>query len=48
MRCMKLTCGAKACLACVPIEARLDHAEGRKTQYDDTIRQLVAEGAVLI
>jgi predicted RNA-binding Zn-ribbon protein involved in translation (DUF1610 family) len=48
LKCMRVTCGAPECMACVPIEARLDHAEGRKTAYDDTIRQLTAQGATLL
>lgn len=38
MRCMRVTCGKPACDPCVPFEARLDHHEGRKTQYDKLIR----------
>lgn len=47
-RCHAVTCGAVVCDECVPLEARLDHAEGTKTKYDDVIRQLKAEGAVLL
>lgn len=48
LKCMQVTCGKPVCDACVPLEAQLEHAEGRKTRYDDTIRELIAEGAVLI
>jgi hypothetical protein len=47
-RCRAVTCGELPCDQCVPIEARLDHAEGRKTRYDETIHQLELEGAVLL
>jgi hypothetical protein len=45
---MAVTCGAKDCDACVPLEARLEHAEGAKTRYDDLIGELTAQGACLI
>lgn len=48
IRCSAVTCGELACDECVPIEARLDHFEGRKTLYDDKIAKLLADGAVLI
>jgi hypothetical protein len=48
MRCGAVHCGAPACMECVPFEARLEHAEGKRTSYDDTIRELVAKGAVLL
>jgi hypothetical protein len=47
-RCMAVTCGLHACDECIPIEARLDHSEGRKTLYDEKINQLLAEGAALL
>lgn len=47
-RCQALTCGAAACMPCVPAEARLEHAEGKKTRYDSAIRELIAEGAALL
>lgn len=48
VRCMGVTCGNPACDACVPIEARLDHMEGRKSRYTDTIQQLIREGALVL
>ena len=48
VRCQAVTCGALACDACVPVEARLEHAEGGKTRYDETIRELTAGGATLL
>lgn len=45
---MEVTCGNPVCDECVPLEARLEHSEGRKTRYDDTIRELIANGATLI
>ncbi len=47
-RCRAVTCGAHACDPCIPLEARLDHAEGRKTRYDELIRTLLAEGAAIL
>ena len=47
-KCQHVTCGAAACMPCVPKEARLEYAEGGKTRYDETIRQLIAEGAALL
>lgn len=47
-RCMKVTCGAPACDACVPLEARLESAEGNKTPYDEVIKELTAQGALLL
>ena len=48
-RCNAVTCGNPICDACVPIEARLENAEGKKTRYDDTIRELIQQdGAVLL
>ena len=47
-RCQAVTCGAHACDPCIPIEARLDHVEGRKTRYDELIQSLLAEGAALL
>lgn len=40
-KCGRLTCGRPSCdptIACVPVEARLDHAEGKVTQYTDDIK----------
>lgn len=48
LKCAAVTCGDPKCDPCVPLEARLDHAEGRKTRYDDVIKELVGEGAVLL
>lgn len=47
-KCMRVTCGDLGCDRCIPIEARLDFAEGRKTRYDPEIRQLIAEGVLLL
>jgi hypothetical protein len=48
LRCTAVTCGAPACDPCIPLEARLENAEGTKTRYDDVIRSLTAEGAILL
>ena len=48
MRCAAVTCGALPCDECVPLEARLEHAEGAKTLYDDLINKLASEGAILL
>lgn len=47
-RCQAVTCGDLVCDACVPIEARLEHAEGTKTKYDSVIAELAAQGASLL
>lgn len=48
-KCSGPLCGGWACLkSCVPLEARLEHAEGAKTSYEHTIRELMADGAVLL
>lgn len=36
-KCDRLTCGRPGCLECIPIEAQLDHAEGKRTRYDGLI-----------
>lgn len=41
-RCNAVCCGKPECMICIPIEAKLDFAEGTKTAYDDTIREAVA------
>ncbi len=48
LKCCATTCGNPHCDVCVPAEARLEHAEGRRTKYDDEIRRLTAEGGVLL
>lgn len=48
LKCAAVTCGAPACDPCVPIEARLDYVEGRKTKYDGLIRDLIREGAAIL
>jgi hypothetical protein len=45
LRCSGPLCGAKHCVeTCVPFEALLDHAEGRRSRWTDTI---IEEGLVL-
>jgi nitrite reductase/ring-hydroxylating ferredoxin subunit len=39
-KCGRLTCGRPQCdpiLACIPMEAQLEHSEGKRTKYDDLI-----------
>ena len=48
LKCSAVTCGHKLCDPCIPLEARLDSVEGKKTRYDDEIRSLVANGAILL
>lgn len=49
LKCSKITCGAQACHPCIPMEARLEFWEGKRNpKYDDTIRDLIAEGAALL
>ena len=47
-KCGAVTCGQATCDHCIPLEARLDNAEGKKTSHDDLIKQLKSEGAILI
>ncbi|HXP88840.1 MAG TPA: hypothetical protein VN841_29230 [Bryobacteraceae bacterium] len=37
MRCGGVTCGSARCDACIPEEARLDHAEGQRNSYSGVI-----------
>lgn len=39
-QCDRITCGRLACLEHIPLEAQLEYAEGKKTQYDDAIRKI--------
>lgn len=48
LKCQRVTCGHLACDPCIPIEARCDFVEGKKTGYDETIRELIARGASLL
>jgi len=52
MKCGRLTCGRECCdpriHGCVPLEARLEHVEGKKTLYDDAIADLKSKGAPLL
>lgn len=48
VRCQAVTCGNHTCDVCIPLEARLEHAEGTKTRYDEEIRRLTSQGASLI
>ena len=48
LRCHAVTCGALGCDACIPLEARLEYAEGSKTRYDETIAEQLAAGALLL
>jgi hypothetical protein len=47
-KCGRLTCGRPGCnpevYACVPLEARLDHYEGRVTKYTPDMIELVVDG----
>jgi hypothetical protein len=48
IKCGRDTCGRAGCdpakVGCVPIEARLEHAEGKRTTYDDAIAKLFEAG----
>jgi len=48
LRCMGVTCGARDCDPCIPLEARLEHQEGRKTPYDDEIGRAQGSGLILL
>jgi len=48
LKCMAVTCGKFECDACIPLEAQLEHSEGRKTHYDDLIKDMISKGASLI
>jgi hypothetical protein len=41
VKCDRLTCGRACCdpsiVGCIPVEAQLEHAEGRHTLYNDLI-----------
>ena len=37
LRCHGVTCGHANCDACIPMEARLDHMEGKRSRYTDAI-----------
>lgn len=37
MKCNEITCGAEGCMTCIPLEARLDHMEGKTTPYTGVI-----------
>lgn len=47
-KCHAVTCGNPQCDTCIPIEARLENREGKKTLYDDVINEFVAKGGVLL
>lgn len=50
-RCGRLTCGRPGCdpsLACLPLEARLEHREGKRTQYDDAIELIAQRGLPIL
>lgn len=41
LKCMKFVCGKKECsTACIPFEAKLDHARGVRTKYTEAIVEL--------
>ena len=47
--CGGYVCGSPICVRyCIPYEARIDHEDGFKTNYDDIIDQLVREGALVV
>ena len=48
LKCYGVTCGHPKCNTCIPLEARLDHVEGRKTAYDDLIKDLQSRGGHLL
>ncbi len=48
LKCSAVTCGNPHCDACVPTEARLEHAEGRRTRYGNEIERLLAAGGMLL
>lgn len=33
MRCSGVTCGSKLCDTCIPLEAQIEHMEGKTTKY---------------
>ena len=38
LSCGRLTCGRTACVvACIPLEAQLEHAEGKRTRFSELI-----------
>lgn len=47
-RCTGVTCGKPECDACIPIDARFEHAAGRRTDYGAAIERLVQSGAHLL
>jgi hypothetical protein len=51
LKCNRLTCGRPGCdpaIACIPIEARLEHAEGTRTRYDDAIADAEQRGVSIL
>lgn len=48
LRCQRVTCGNPACDPCIPVEARCEFFEGKKTSYDDEINKLIQGGATLL
>lgn len=48
VKCDKLTCGRDGCnptvVGCIPVEARLEFAEGKRNIYTDAILELQAKG----
>lgn len=48
LKCQRVTCGNPTCDACIPVEARCEFVEGKKTSYDDEIKKLILAGATLL
>lgn len=48
IKCAAVTCGKHVCDVCIPLEAKFEHIEGKKTRYDDLIKTLESEGAILL
>lgn len=48
LRCQAVTCGNPACDACIPVEAKLEFAEGRRTSYDAQILDRIRTGASIL
>ena len=48
LKCHAVTCGSLTCDPCIPQEARLEFFEGKKTLYDDLIKDELQKGAILL
>ena len=48
LKCSAVTCGKPECNTCIPLEARLDHMEGRVTKYTSEIHELAQKGLLIL